>query len=131
MHDSNFSYSANTTSNAPVLSRITPMAVRIRPTAITGQNMQYLRRTIAIARSCSARSARKRAVPSNVSAPMDSLTRGVFWTLRTHWRFTFAVPYKPCHRQLNFLNGVVVMMYSNSSKVGISLSWGSDGYKYE
>ena len=24
--------------------------------------------------------------------PMDTLIFGVFWTLRTHWRFTFAVP---------------------------------------
>ena len=79
-------YCFKITANAPVLSRMTPMAVRTCPTAITGQSIQYLLRTIAIARLCSARSVR-RAVPSNVSAPMDSLIRGVFWTLRTHWRF--------------------------------------------
>ena len=31
-------------------------------------------------------------MPLKVSPPMDSLTCGVFWTLRTHWRFTLAVP---------------------------------------
>jgi hypothetical protein len=38
-----------------------------------GRNIQYFRRIAAIARSCSARSVRKRALPSKVSPPMDSL----------------------------------------------------------
>ena len=82
---------ASVTSNDPVLSRINPSAVKTRPSAIRGRNIQYFRRIAAIARSCSARSVRKRALPSNVPPPMDSLIFGVFWTLRTHWRFTFAV----------------------------------------
>jgi hypothetical protein len=36
----------------------------------------------------------KTSVPSKFSLPMDNLIFGVFWTLRTHWRFTFAVPMK-------------------------------------
>jgi hypothetical protein len=64
-------YLANATSNAPVLSRIRPMAARSRPSSMIGRNIQYFRRMAAIARLCSARSVRKRAVPSNVSPPMD------------------------------------------------------------
>ena len=81
-------YAAKVTSNDPVLSRINPIAVRTLPSAMRGRNIQYFLRIAAIARSCSARSVRKRALPSNVSPPMDSLIFGVFWTLRTHWRFT-------------------------------------------
>jgi hypothetical protein len=64
----------------------------MRPVVITGQNIQYFRRTIAIVRSCSAGLLANRAMPSNLSLPMDNFTRCVFCTLRTHWRFTFAVP---------------------------------------
>src|SRR5215467_15487905 len=54
-----------------------------------GRNIQYFLRMAAMARSCSARSVRERALPSKVSPAMDSLIFGVFWTLRTHWRLTF------------------------------------------
>jgi hypothetical protein len=56
-------YAAKVTSNDPVLSRINPVAVRNRPSAMRGRNIQYFRRIAAIACSCSARSARKCASP--------------------------------------------------------------------
>jgi hypothetical protein len=43
-------YAINVTSNDPVLSRISPIAVKILPSAITGRNIQYFRRIAAIAR---------------------------------------------------------------------------------
>src|SRR5438105_10139645 len=58
------------------------MAVRTRPSAMRGRNIQYFRRMALMARSCSARSVRKRAVPLKVSPPMDSLICGVFCTLQ-------------------------------------------------
>ncbi len=60
------------------LSRISPIALRTRPSSMIGRNIQYFRRMAAMARSCSARSVRKRASPSKFSPPMDSLTCGVF-----------------------------------------------------
>jgi len=63
-------YPAKVTSNAPVVSRISPLAVRARPSAMSGRNIQYFRRIATIARSCSAQSVRKRAVLSQVSPPM-------------------------------------------------------------
>jgi len=85
---------AKVTSNDPVLSRIRPIALRTRPSSMRGRNIQYFLRIAVMARSCSLRSVRNRAVPSNVSPPIDNLTCGVFCTLRTHCRFTFAVPMK-------------------------------------
>lgn len=42
-----------------------------------GRNIQYFLRMAAIALSCSLRSERNRAVPSNFSPPIDSLTFGL------------------------------------------------------
>src|SRR2546421_6877219 len=61
--DETIFYAANVTSNDPVLSCISPIAVRIRPSAMSGRNLQYFRRIAAIARSRSARSVGKRAFP--------------------------------------------------------------------
>src|SRR5436305_1202963 len=43
-------YAVNVISNDPLLSRISPIAVKILPSAITGRNIQYFRRIAAIAR---------------------------------------------------------------------------------
>jgi len=80
------------TSNDPVLSFNHPKAISTLATVRIGQNIQYFPRNLACACSCSDRSARNRAVPSKDSPPMVSFTTGVFWTLRTHCRPTFAVP---------------------------------------
>jgi hypothetical protein len=79
------------TSNAPTAYFTIPSAARNHQITIIGKNIQYFRLTIFITRSCSFGSARKRASPSKTSPPMDNLTRGVFFTLRTHCRFTFPV----------------------------------------